>query len=622
MKWLATTLLCLLILTAGFVFAKDEKKPPAPTSLQELEKEIRKVMAEKHVPGVSIAIVNRDQVLWYGPLGLADVAAKTPVTPDTLFRIGSTTKGFVSLSVLQLVEQGKLKLEDPIHKWAPEVEFTNPWEKTDPIRIVHVLEHATGFDDIALREYAHNEPDPIRLRDGLALNPKSRKSRWRPGTRVSYCNSGPPIAAYVVEKVTGQTFEDYVQKNLFDPLQMSTASYFLTPEVEQRLTKLYQTDGTTTYPYWHISMRPSGSINASAREMGNYVQMYLNRGSFNGQQIVQTASLERMERPESTYAARAGIVAGYGLSNYTTPYKSFIFHGHNGGVEGGLTEMSYLPEHGIGFIMMMNSGDGSAYTEINNMIRSFIIRDLPKPSLPSASNITADLAAKYDGWYEPISPRVQMLQFLERLAGMVRVRVDDKKFVMQSLGRTREYVAVKDLLLREKETPVATLALIPDAEEGIVIQGMMSTFRRIPTAQAILQIALPVLVLLLMVSSVLFALIWIPRKVFGRMRDVPLLRVRFIPLIAVLSLAAFVLLMLYGTDNIMLLGRVTWLSVTIFGLTLLFGLASIWGLIVAVRARKSVRRSVAIHSLLVALACTIAAIYLAYWGIIGLRTWG
>lgn len=620
MKWLATTF-WLLILAAGFVSADDEKGP-VPTSLQELEKEIRKVMAEKHVPGVSIAIVNRDEVVWYGPLGLADVAGKKPVTPDTLFRIGSTTKGFVSLSVLQLVEQGRLRLEDPVHKWAPEVEFTNPWESTDPIRLVHVLEHTTGFDDIALREYAHNEPDPIRLHDALALNPKSRKSRWRPGTRVSYCNSGPPIAAYVVEKVTGETFEDYVQKNLFDPLQMNTASYFLTPEVEQSLTKLYRTDGTSTYPYWHISMRPSGSINASAREMGNYIQMYLNRGSFNGQQIVQNASLERMERPETSYAARAGMRTGYGLSNYTTPYKSFIFHGHNGGVEGGLTEMSYLPEHGIGFIMMMNSGDGSAYTEINDMIRGYLIRDLPKPTLPSASNIAAELAAKYDGWYEPISPRVQMLQFLERLAGMARVRVDDNKFEMKSLGRTREYVAVQDLLLREKETPVATIALIPDAEEGIIVQGMMSTFRRIPTAQAIVQIVLPVLVLLLMMSSVLFALIWIPRRIFGRMRDVPLLRVRIIPLIAVLSLAAFVFLMLHGTNNIMLLGRVTWLSLTIFVLTLLFALASVWGLIVAVRARKSVRRSVAIHSLLVATACTITAIYLAYWGIIGLRTWG
>ena len=621
MKWLAATLLCLSILTAGFVSAKEEKEP-APTSLQELEKEIRKVMAEKHVPGVSIAIVNRERVLWYGPLGLADVAAKRPVTADTLFRIGSTTKGFVSLSVLQLVERGRLQLEDPVHKWAPEVEFTNPWESTNPIRIVNVLEHTTGFDDIALREYAHNEPDPIGLRDALALNPKTRKSRWRPGTRMSYCNSGPPIAAYVVEKITGQTFEDYVQKNLFDPLQMSTASYFLTPKVEQSLTKLYRGDGTTTYPYWHISMRPSGSINASAREMGNYVQMYLNRGAFNGQPIVQTASLERMERPESTYAARAGIKTGYGLSNYATPYKSFIFHGHNGGVEGGLTEMSYLPEQGVGFIMMMNSGDGSAYTRINNMIRSYLIRDFPKPALPAGANIPAEFPAKYDGWYEPISPRVQMLQFLERLAGMARVQVTDNKIEMKSLGRTREFVGVQDLLFREKETPLPTIAMIPDAEEGIVIQGMSSTFRRIPTAQAILQIVLPILVLLLMASSVLFAVVWIPRKIFGRMREVPRLRVRAIPLIAVLSLAAFVFLMLYGTDNIMLLGRVTWLSLTIFALTLLFALASLWGLILAVREWKRLRRSVAIHSLLVAVACTVTALYLAYWGIIGLRTWG
>ncbi|MGH9858066.1 MAG: serine hydrolase, partial [Acidobacteriota bacterium] len=450
----------------------------------------------------------------------------------------------------------------------------------------------------------------------------SRKSRWRPGTRMSYCNSGPPIAAYVVEKITGQTFEDYVQKNLFDPLQMSTASYFLTPQVEQKLTKLYHDDGTTTYPYWHISMRPSGSMNASAREMGNYVQMYLNRGSFNGQQIVQPASLERMEKPASTYAARAGMTTGYGLSNYTTPYKSFLFHGHNGGVEGGLTEMSYLPEHGIGFVMMMNSGNGGAYTQINDLIRSYLIRDLPKPSLPPALNISPELAAKYDGWYEPISPRTEILRFMERILGMARARVNESKFELQSLGRTREYVPVSNRLLREKNTPVATVALIPEAEKGIVVQTSSSTFKRISTPLAILQIVLPVLVLALMLSSVLFALIWIPRKLFGKLRDVPHLRVRVLPLIAALSLAGFVFLMLYGTNNILLLGRITWLSVTIFTLTILFALASVWGLIAALRTHRNIKRSVAIHSLLVSIANTMATIYLAYWGIIGLRTWG
>ena len=114
-----------------------------------------------------------------------------------------------------LADQGKLSLDDPVHKLAPEVWFENPWEATDPVRVVDLLEHTTGWDDMHLREYAKQAPDSMTLREGLDYDHHSRISRWRPGTRMAYCNSGPPVAAYIVEKLTGQRFEDYVQQNFF-----------------------------------------------------------------------------------------------------------------------------------------------------------------------------------------------------------------------------------------------------------------------------------------------------------------------------------------------------------------------------------------------------------------------
>ena len=147
------------------------------------------------------------------------------MTPDTLFRIGSISKGFAALSILKLVEQGKLTLNDTVRSLVPEIQFQNPWEATDPVRVVHLLEHTTGFDDMALKDYANNDPKPLTLKEGLDFNPATRVSRWRPGSRYAYCNSGPPIAAYIVEKITGQRFEDYVEENFFRPLHMDSASY-------------------------------------------------------------------------------------------------------------------------------------------------------------------------------------------------------------------------------------------------------------------------------------------------------------------------------------------------------------------------------------------------------------
>src|SRR5882762_8936344 len=221
----------------------------APKSIPELQAAIEAVLRETKTPGAAIAIVSRDKVQWVAGIGKADVAANKPVTAATLFRIGSVSKGFAALAALKLQEEGKLKLTDTVKQWVPEVAFINPWEATDPVRLVHLMEHTAGFDDIHLREYALNDPTPITLQDALTFGAASRRCRWRPGTRLSYCNLGPAVLAAVIEKVSGQQFEDYVREHFFIPLRMDTASYFLTPNVEQRLTKLYRSDGVTPYPY-------------------------------------------------------------------------------------------------------------------------------------------------------------------------------------------------------------------------------------------------------------------------------------------------------------------------------------------------------------------------------------
>jgi CubicO group peptidase (beta-lactamase class C family) len=278
------------------------------------------------------------------PLGKADVASGRATTAETLYRIGSTSKGFASLSILMLADQGKLSLDDPVHKLAPEVWFDNRWEASDPVRVVHLLEHTTGWDDIHLREFAKDAPG-MGLREALDYDHHSRTSRWRPGTRMAYCNSGPAVAAYIVEKLTGQHFEDFVEQNLFPSIGMKTATYF--EPAPGTATTLYHHDGKTPYRYWNLLFRPSGSINASANDMAAYLQFYLNRGAVKGKRIVPAADIDRMEIPASTWAARDGMKTGYGLSNFRSLEDGFIYHGHDGGVAVG-TEMAYMPDYGVG----------------------------------------------------------------------------------------------------------------------------------------------------------------------------------------------------------------------------------------------------------------------------------
>src|SRR5690606_37525803 len=117
---------------------------PAPSTLPELLTAIEKLMTATRTPGVALALVDREGLIYAGALGLADVADDTPATADTLFRIGSISKGFVALAALQLQAEGRLDLNATLASVAPEIEFTNAWEASAPVRLVHLLEHTAG----------------------------------------------------------------------------------------------------------------------------------------------------------------------------------------------------------------------------------------------------------------------------------------------------------------------------------------------------------------------------------------------------------------------------------------------------------------------------------------------
>lgn len=619
-------LLCFILAACSGKPKKEETRKPAQ-SIHELQQQLEKILKDTHTPGVSVAIVHRDGPEWIAGLGESDVAAKRATTPDTLFRIGSTSKGFASLSILKLVNEGKLSLSDPVHKLIPEVWFQNPWEATDPVRVVDLLEHTTGWDDLHLRDYANQAPDYTGLREALAFDPRPRISRWPPGTRMAYCNSGPAVAAYIVEKITGQRFEDYVSENFFKPIGMKTATYFEAPTPP--LTLLYHPDGKTPYPYWHIAYRPAGSINASANDMAPYVQFYLNRGTVNGVAVMPAASIDRMETPTRTWAAQQGLKAGYGLSNYWTEQDGFVYHGHNGGVEGGLTEMAYMPDYGVGYFYSINAGNGDAFEKIGKEIRAYVTRNLQKSALPPVAPLAAD-AASYAGWYEPDSPRQEMTYFLERLMGLAHVRFDGGKFLLSSFDELNQasvpVTATRFRRLPEKElpSPVATVALLTPNAEGRFIQiSGMTTMKRIPTGLAFLEILLTAWFVLAFVAILIYAPFWLLGSLSKKRRRPAERAIRFWPLITVLSLLAFVIIfMASANDFIARMGNLTAWSVGLFLTSLAFGIASLISVVALWRvSRQDARKGVRWFSLAVVPPLFIAAIYLAYWGVIGLRTW-
>lgn len=603
-------------------------------SIEELQTQLENVLENMHVPGMSIAIVNRDTPEWIAGLGKADLVNDRAATATTLFRIGSVSKGFVSLAVLMLANEGKLSLEDPLQKLAPEVWFENKWEASDPVRVVHLLENTTGWDDMHLREFAKN-PSTMSSFDALDYDHSSRISRWPPGTRMAYCNSGPAVAAYIVEKITGKSLEEYVEQNLFKPIAMNTATYF--QPVSELTTTLYHSDGKTPHLYWNLLYRPIGSINASANDMANYLLFYLNSGNVQGTQVVPAHLFNRLEVSSSTWAAKEGLPVGYGLGNYWSIHDGFVYHGHDGNVPGGLTVMSYLPKEGIGYFYSLNSENREALKRINTIIRAYITRQLQKPTIPPTVSLSEKINI-YTGWYEPNSPRMELFFFLERLIGMAYIYFEDNKLLINSLGeKNATFLPVNDTEflyapMNESQDSVPTLKLIRPNADGQFIQlslgqrnaaSLHVTLKRIPTWLAIFEIVITGFVVLSFISVLVYAPFSILRRLSKKCRHSEEFSILLWPLIAVLSLLCIVVICMLSADVfISRLGNLTIWSFSLFLATIAFAAASVVSILALWRASKGeVRIIIRIYSIMINTALVISTAYLTYWGIIGLRTW-
>jgi CubicO group peptidase (beta-lactamase class C family) len=612
-------LLLMILFISHWLLASEEELAPAK-NLEELKSQIELLMKKHDIPGAGIAIVDKKQDRWVTGLGLASKEPEKPASAETLFRIGSISKMFVSLAALKLQQEGRLDIQTPLKEIAPEIAFENPWESTHPVRLVHLLEHTAGWDDIHLTEYANNDPTPLTLKQGLDFHPHSRTSRWRPGDRMSYSNSGPPAVAYAIEKITGEHFEDYVKRELFDPLDMATASYRY-PEDEFLMATLYEQGKAAKY--WHIIMRPSGAINASARDMARLVRFFIERGNANGEVILSETLLRRMERPESSLAAKAGMTSGYGLSNYTSYHQRFVFHGHDGGINGGLAQLAYLPKEGLGYALMINSDNGAGFRAIGQAIRSYLTFGLPVPKAPQTKTRITAQQQEYEGYYTPVNPRQQLAFFIDFIFGDAYFTFGHER-VSISNQEEHDYLPVNDVLFVRDDRSVPTLVLLTD-DSGKAIQVDNQYYQKTNAFNHWLKLTLAWLFLSLVLLQLIWFWVWLVRRLSNKIESGPAMQIRLWPFFAALMLVISVALMIYGqvNDVFILLGTPTPVSIGIMLGTYAFAICSIVSLVQNIRFWKTTLNPWAKgFCLLSSVIFVIATLYLANFGVIGLQTFG
>src|SRR2546422_939406 len=333
-----------ILLIPAFGVAQRKTELPHPKTLPELQQAMKDVLDKEHVPGAGVALVANGEVLWCGGIGEADIAEKRAVNCDTEFRVGSISKTFVALALLKLQEEGKINLYARLQDVAPEIPVKNRWEATQPVRIVNLLEHTAGFDDMEPSEvYNRKDRYDFPLLDVFKRFQKPQVTRWPPGTRMSYSNPGNAIAGYLIEKMSGQPFDLYIRETFLRPLGMEKADFPFTDAIKPLLATGYEKNLPKAVGYPFIYLRPAGDLKASPGELAKLVQFLLRRGRTGEIQLVKPESILRMEVPETTLGAKNGLRLGYGLANYSSVQGGVVTHGHDGGIDGFVSSYRYMP---------------------------------------------------------------------------------------------------------------------------------------------------------------------------------------------------------------------------------------------------------------------------------------
>ncbi|WP_373524456.1 serine hydrolase domain-containing protein [Aquiflexum sp.] len=592
-------------------------------SLSQLKHEVELLLNDYNGLSVGIALVRKDQLDWIVGIGNIEDRGIEPVSVNTIFRTASLSKMFVALAILKLHEEGLLSLEDKIKDIVPDVEFKNPWEETSPVRIIHLLEHTTGWDEMHLVERVHNQTLPIALKNALEFHPHSRKSRWVPGSRMAYCNSGYAVAAYIIEKVSGLPFEKYVDAAILKQLKMDHTTFFNDSIYQQWGAKTYNWD-MEKVDYKHELYRPSSALNSSPKDMAQVLKILLNRGALDGLNLFDKETIERMEVSQSTPGAQEGLELGYGLGNYTTNYNGFTYHGHDGAMDGGLSQLAYLPEHGVGHVILLNANNVQAMQRIEKLLREFETEKLPVPE-PNRSEYIGQIDIE-TGFYLAINPRNQNLFYQDVLfAGIEKIKFHKNTVYRSWLlpGSSSTYHAVSAKQFSLGSTNKIGLVEATDPIEGKILYSENSVLKPISSLRVFGQLTLFGLWIAMTIAGLFSFFIFTVLYAFNREKYNRIIRISLLPTITSVFIIITFFLRFYGFDNAdLLFSKPTFLTIALLSCSILFVVGAIASAIAIFKSRRSkIQRTVLYPNMILSCLHFIASIYLIFHGFIPLITW-
>src|SRR5262245_21853 len=376
-KYICLPILLVCISSLGlfcFVLAQEKAAPPVrPTVdyssiIAQLKEKLPQFMVQMNVPGLAIALVDGDKLVWAEGFGYTDRTNQTKVTADTLFSLQSISKTYTATGFLIAVEKGLIKLDDPVRKYLPQFTVKSRFGADEANRITfrHLLSHWSGL--------THEAPcgNNFDVRDcPFADHIRSISETWLKfpvGERHSYSNLGIDLAGYAIEQRSKKPFDEFMNDELFKTLGM-TSSTFNHKVAANHPSLAKGHTGDRVLPVTPIPMIPAGGMYSTVKDMAKYISFHLSGGKIGSKQIIGENLLKEMYTPQFPIE---GQVGGYGFGIVSEPLHSGTLLHHGGGGYGYLTYQMWTPQYQVGVAVLTNFPSSNPYGIAMNVLRGMI----------------------------------------------------------------------------------------------------------------------------------------------------------------------------------------------------------------------------------------------------------
>ena len=423
-------------------------------------------LARADIAGAVVVVVKDGRVLLEKGYGFSDIKTRAPVDPArTLFRPGSISKLFTWTAVMQLVEQGKLDLDRDVNDY---LDFQIPATFPKPITMRNLMTHTAGFEEHIKGLMVDDPARLVPLRTALITSLPKRM--YPPGEVSAYSNYGASLAGYIVQRISGEKFEDYIAHHIFAPLHMEHSTFVqpLPEALQADMSKGYFTPDRDPQKFEMISLSPAGALSAAGDDIAHFMIAHLNNGSYQGAQILKPDTAKLMHaaafQPSPPLPAMA-------LGFYHEDRNGHTIVGHGGDSQVFHSDLHLILDENVGLYVSLNSAgknEGPFSSTRSLLLDGFMDRYFPGPALPPAKPLPSAKAdaALVAGHYEVSRRSDSNFMRIAVLAQPIEVKANADGSLsipgFEGVGAPKKWIEVAPFVWRDEHGPHRLVAMMED----------------------------------------------------------------------------------------------------------------------------------------------------------------